>query len=205
MAGQSYPEKYQLFNDYDVKNLNVVVCIEGLDICFGMVPTYTKIRYGDPDLDYGDPGLVYGGLRLLDDVKPWLSTESNLTISQKLEPEQGRGSVSTLGLTFIDKDGYFTQLCSPGVLLDELLGNKKVTVKLGYVQTSYPDDYFTIFRGYVSKTRLSPTKVMLELSDANIKRRQNVFFSQKTKLTADIDNATFSIPVETTERFLIKF
>lgn len=201
MADQSYPQNYQLFNNYSVKNLNVVVSIEGIDFDFGMVPTYTKIRYGDPDIFYGDPGLVYGGLRLLDDVKPWLMSESSLMLSQKLEPEQGRGSVSTLGLTFIDKDGYFTQLCARGVLLDELLGNKKVLVKLGYVQTSYPDDYFTVFRGYVSKCRLMAGKVSLELSDANMKRRQNIFFSNKTKLTAGINDSTLTIPVFDTERF----
>lgn len=201
MAEQSYSTNYSLFNNFSVKNLNVVVCIEGLDVCFSLVATYKRVHYGDPGVLYGDPGLVYGGLVLDSTVQPLLSIESSLMLSQKVEPEQGRGSVSTLSLTFIDKDGYFSKLCSPGIILDELLANKKVTVKLGYIQTSYPDDYFTIFRGYITKTRLQPAKVTFELSDPSSKRRQYVFFSQKTTLTSAINSSTLTIPVATTERF----
>lgn len=201
MATNSYPDKYALFNSIKTKQLNVIVCVEGLDVCFSLAPTYQRVRYGDPGVKYGDPGLIYGGLKLLDNVKAYLSLESSLVLSQKLEPEQGRASVSTLSLTFIDKDGYFTRLSVPGQSLDELLGDKEVTIKMGYVETSFPEDYFTIWRGYVSAVTMVPSKVIWQLSDSNLKRRQTVFAPQKTKLTASIDDLVTTIPVVKTDRF----
>lgn len=183
-------------NDYPVvyldkanevsKQLNVVVCIEGVEKCISTVATYTRVRYGDPGVDYGDPGLVYGGLRLDDGVQVGLSMDSSFTISQRLEPEQGRGAVGTITLVFVDLNQEFTRLISPGQTLNDILGNKLIKVYMGYADTSFPDDYFVIFRGYASKTRAQSGKIFIELSDANLKRRTPVFVNQISKTTAEI-------------------
>ena len=187
MAFSNYPDKYLRFNEQTVKNLRIVIDIDGLDLITSSA-IYTRVRYGDPDINYGDPGLVYGGLRRLDtyqgrEVKDILSLDSSsLHISQRLEPEQGRGAVSTMSLAFVDRDNYMTQVISPGVIIDEILGRQCV-VYLGFEQISFPDDYITIFRGRISDVKSHPGLVILQLSDPNLIRRQNVFFIAQTTLS----------------------
>jgi hypothetical protein len=179
MAYQKIPANYLLFNSYSTKKIAISVEIEGLDV-LSNTPLYTRVRYGDP-IVYGQAGIVYGGLRKLPGVRDLLMLEgSNLTLNQKIEPEQGRSSISQLSFTFLDKDGYMTQAISPGVLINEILG-KEVKVRLGFQEISYPDQYFTIFRGRISSISSETGRVVLQLSDPNIIRRQNVFFQPNTK------------------------
>lgn len=198
-----YPARYELFNSIQNKELSVVLQIDGVSTLLSSTDLFTRVRYGDPDLFYGDPGLIYGGLIPLTDengdrvYKSLMSLEkSSLTLSQKLEPEQGRGSVSTLGLAFIDQNQFMTRLASPGVYAPDfdLLG-RSVKVWLGYKNISFPDDYFVVFRGVVSSIKALPGLVMLQFSDSNIRRRQKLFYTATTKLSAAIDASTTTIPV----------
>lgn len=184
MATTIYPERYLNLLESQSKQLATVVVIEGVSDVLTNVPIYEKVRYGDSGIFYGTPGLVYGALRLKTNVKPYLQVDGNLVIGQKIEPEQGRGGISTLSLNFIDKDGYMSRLISPGVVVDELLGNKAVKIFTGFVNSSFPDDYFVVFRGFVSGTYSSPAKVTLKISDPNFKRKGQVFRTSKTELTA---------------------
>lgn len=192
-----YPSTYLTLSAEQTKQLAVAIIIDGVPDVLTNVPVYTAIRYGDPDLFYGDPGLVYGQLRIRDDVKPYVMVSDGLTLQQKIEPEQGRGAISTLSIPFLDKDGYMTQLVSPGVIVDELLGNKLCTIKLGYANSSFPEDYFDIFRGYVTSITCVPTKVILQFSDANVKRKQSVGFSPETKTVGAMTNVQTTVTLNT--------
>lgn len=196
----NYPSNFLLYNQKSVKQLSVVVKIEGLSTVLSSVPISTKIRYGD-SIVYGQSGLVYGGLIPYQDAQGNLLyktlldvSSSSMSITQRLEPEQGRGAVSTLSLSFVDLNQYMTQLISPGVLLDDIMG-KSVSVYLGYQELSYPEDYVVIFRGRVSDTQSQSGRIIMQLSDPNIIRRQNIFFSGKTVLSAAISNSDTTIPV----------
>lgn len=198
-----YPFNYELQNNASTKQLNVVVKIEGSETQFSLVKTYKKIRYGEDGILYGDPGLVYGGLIPIAGVKAILSINSNLIISQKIEPEQGRGSAGTFSLEFVDLDGFMTEFVTPGKELNEILGGKLVKIYLGYQNTSYPEDYFVVFRGYISSVTSIATKVILQLTDANLKRRQQCFYlgkgtvygQTKTFTTGDVDPGTDTFTV----------
>lgn len=196
-----YPDNYLLFNDSSTKNLMVVVQIEGVPDFIATGDIFTAVRYGDPGIKYGDPGLVYGGLRKRTDFKSLLNLDGSMTISQKIEPEQGRGAITLLTLSFTDKDGYFSRLITPGIVVDEPLGNKFVKIYLGYQNTSFPEDYFIVLRGYISSTTFMHSKVMIQISDPNIKRRSQVCRSETTKLTAPINSSVLSIPVVKTTGF----
>jgi len=194
MVLETLPEKFLLFNDLQTKNISVAVKIDGLDLLSNR-PLYTYIRYGDPGIFYGMPGIVYGGMRPVAGVRDYLSLEgSSLSINQRLEPEQGRASVSMISLSFVDKDGYMTRAISPGVIIDEIL-NREVLIQVGYMECSYPEEYFTVFRGRVSSVESRTGMVVLQLSDPNLVRRQNVFFIAKTKLSGSIDGSVTTIPV----------
>lgn len=197
----NYPQGYLDLNSVSTKSLNVVCEIEGSPYLFSLVPTFKKIRYGDPGLYYGKPGVVYGGLNQLDNVKPILSIDSNLVISQKVEPEQGRASAATFSLSFIDLDGFMSNFISPGQQLDDVLGNKEVKLYLGYANSSFKEDYFVFFRGYITSTTVAPTKVTLQITDGNFKRKQQIFFFSKTALSSDIDDTVTTIPVNKTIGF----
>lgn len=184
----NYPEAFLLENRKPTKRLNVVVEIEGYANKFSAVPTFKTPRYGDAGLVYGPTGLVYGGLIPDSDVLPLLSLGSGLNISQKTEPEQGRSSSSTLSLEFLDVDGFMTNFISPSQQLDEILGGRQFKVRIGYQNTSYPEDYYVVFRGYASDTISTPTKVVIQLTDANLKRRNQIFFVGKTQIKRVVKN-----------------
>lgn len=204
MPGLSnYPDLYQTYNDVQTKNLSIVVSIESVSDYISLGAIYKRIRYGDPGLEYGNPDLIYGGLVERDDFQPILSLDSNLQISQKVEPEQGRGSVATMSLTLVDLNGYATRLVSPGVITDDILGNKLCKVYLGYTQTSFPEDYFVVFRGYVTSIRGTPTKIQLQLSDANSKRRQASCKTLTTIVSSSFNNVVTTIPVVRTDGFYV--
>lgn len=189
------PSNYALYNQQSTKRLAVVVQIEGLSDYLSSTPLYTRVRFGDPGINYGDPGLVWGGLRRLSGVRDYLSLDaSSMTISQRLEPEQGRAALSTLSLSFVDKDQYMTQLISPGVILNEILG-KEVVVYLGYQEISFPEDYFVIFRGRISGVQTASGMVTLSLSDPNLGRKQSVFYSAKTQLNGALTNVATTVNV----------
>lgn len=196
----TYPENYLTYNTQQTKQLALVVEIPGLPLLTSAV-IYKRVRYGDPDLVYGLPGVVYGGLRRIETAKDILYLESSsLTIGQKVEPEQGRAAISMMTLAFIDLDGYMTQVISPGVILDDILG-KPVRIYLGYAQLSFPEDYFTVFRGYVTSTVSAASYISLQLSDASLKRRTQVFLTGKAKTTAVMNSVQTSITLTNTTDF----
>jgi hypothetical protein len=193
-------DRFQLYNDQQTKNIVIVLDIDGVPGVLSSSPVYTRVRYGDPDIFYGDPGLVYGGLRPLletngGDVQSLIMLDgSSLTLSQKIEPEQGRGSVSTLSFQLLDKNGYITQLFSPGVIVEEIL-NRGITVYLGYTDISYPEDFHQIFRGRISQVQGGEGFGFMQISDPNTVRRQTIFYTAKTKLVGAINNSVTTINV----------
>lgn len=194
MSSQVLPANYLLYNNQQQKNPSMVVQIPGLDL-LGNTDVFTNARYGDPGLLYGQNGLYYGVPLKRKDVRNILAMESStLTISQKLEPEQGRASIQMFTLAFIDKDQYMSKAISPGILIPEILG-APVTVYLGYQQISFPEDYFVIFRGRVTAVKCVAGMVSLTLSDPNINRRTDIFYIAKTYTTGAVLSTDTTIPV----------
>lgn len=185
----SPPANYLLFNEQNTKKLAVVVDIPGLDYLTSTTIGRT-IRYGDP-IHYGDPGLLYGSLIALGTIpgeraqKVCLSLNSSLTIQQTLEPEQGRASISTLQMSFVDVDQYITQAISPGVLIPEILG-REVRVWIGYANTSFPRDYYNVWRGRVAQTIPKIGVIQMQFVDPSIVRRQQIFNFGTTKLSNSV-------------------
>lgn len=184
-----FPAKYNLFNDQSVKNIAIVVEIPGIDLLSNRF-IYTRIRYGDTDLKYGLPlpdGTmpIYGGLRRLAGVRPVINLDGGLSISQRLEPEAGRASISQLQMQFIDKDEYMSQVIAPGVLIPEILG-RNVKVHLGFSDVSFPEDFIVIFRGKISDVSSQSGMVSLLFSDPNLQRRQTILREAKSKLVGSI-------------------
>ena len=198
MSLPPYPDQYLLFNQKNVKRMNVVLDIDGLDL-ITTVPVYTKIRYGDIGLEYGQPGIVYGGLRLVGSAgdraqRSLLNLDGGLVITQRIEPEQGRGAISTVTLKLIDKDKYVTEFIAPGVVVDEIMG-RKMKLWVGYQDTSWPEDYFVAMRGRITQINYQAASYQIQFSDANLNRNAEIFFSAMTKLSSSITDSDTTIPV----------
>lgn len=206
MSGLSQPPvNYQIYNDLESKKLAIVCDIAGLD--YLVSTTIGRVlRYGDP-YSYGDPGLLYGGLvpigatpgergqKVLLDLNG-----SSLTIAQRLEPEQGRGAISTLSMTFIDKDKYMTQAITPGLLIPEILG-AEVKIWLGYAQTSFPEDFYIVWRGRVAQVNPEIGRVSIQFTDPNLAKRQQVFYTAQTNLSGSLTNVATTVNVDANADF----
>lgn len=191
------PDKYKRFNTQQTKQLCIAVKIDGVPDVLTSAPLNARVKYGDP-IHYGDPGLVYGGLR------PYLNSDgstyrallslkgSSTALSQKLESESGRASISNITLAFVDQNGYMTSLFTPGVVVNEIMGRAAV-MYVGYAETAYPDDYLIMFRGTITSIDVSGGIGTLQISDPNIKRKQELFFSQKRSLSATLLAATTTV------------
>jgi len=93
-----------------------------------------------------------------------------------------------------------TQVITPGLIIPDALG-ALVEVFAGYDQLSFPDDYFRIFRGRISKVKSEPGLVHLQFSDPNIKKNQKVFRTAASPLTAPITAGATTIPVVSNSDF----
>lgn len=199
MSLQVAPDAFLQLNSLQTKEVVIVVDIDGADYLTSRT-LYQRLRYGDP-VNYGDSGLYYGGVRpvgLNADERAQRSLlmldGASITISQRLEPEQGRASISTLSMSFVDQDQYMTRLVSPGVIVDEILG-REVKIWLGYTSNSFPEEFYVVWRGRVSQVNIDPGRVTLQFSDPNLGRKQQIFYSAKTTLSAALDAAQTTVNV----------
>lgn len=203
MASPNIPENFLNWLANNTKKVSIVVKIDGVEDIFTSVPVGTRIRYGDGTLygeTVGGEPLVYGGLRPYTTpgggvARSLLSIDkSTLNRLQKLEQEQGKASVSQMSLAFLDKDGYFTRLCTPGLVVPEIMG-RDVQVYLGSPDISFPEDYWLIFRGRVQTIDTIENLITLKLADPNLRRRRAIFYTATTQLTSSISqfDTTFSV------------
>jgi hypothetical protein len=199
----NYPSNFTALNSSQSKNLNIVLAIDGLAVTFSLQQTYKRVAYGDPGITYGLPGLVYGGLYIDQSSYPYISSESSLSIQQRLEPEQGRASISQLSIVLIDKDGYVSKLVSPGGgVLTEILG-QSVKIYVGYQNSGYPGDYYVAYQGIITTVTTQAGRITLGFGDANQKRRQAAFKLAKASLQTAITGSPTTIYTDTTNFYQI--
>lgn len=197
----NYPANYLLYNKQLSKNLTVVMEIEGVGNLYGISPTFTQVRYGDPNIVYGTPGLVYGGLRALGNLKPYMVLDSSFSINQKVEPEEGRGNIGILNITLIDYNGEISKLVSPGIVIPEILFNPQFRIWVGFAQTSFPGDFLLLFSGYCTQVTCPQGRVTFQLSDATAKVRQPLFNAFSSLLTMNASPTDTLINVQNTQGF----
>jgi hypothetical protein len=187
----TYPSEFVRLSALSTKQLNIVVVFDGIDTAFSTLPTFRALLYGDPEIHYGESGLFYGNLLERDDVEPLLSVESSLTISQRLEPEQGRASIQQLTLVFVDKNQAFSSaLFAAG----EMLG-RRCRVFVGYQNSAFPNDYVTVSRGLITNVQFQTGRVVVTLGDLGQRRRTAIFTAAKTALSVGVNSSVTSIPV----------
>lgn len=165
----------------------LVLTIDGVPYTFSAGAIYENFVIGAPGLKIGSyNGAMWqiGGAHLIDGLKDYVSLDQGTTtrITQQLQPDKGLGtSVTQMTIRLVDKDQEITQIISPGVVVDEILG-KECKVQIGFSNTVYPDDYITIFRGLIEDISSGAGYVTLSLSSSEQKKRTSVF----AKATAEV-------------------
>lgn len=181
MATLGLPSSYLALNTLTSKSPILVVQIEGLSTLLSSGPVASELVYGSPGAFYGGSGLVYGGVIPYSGFRQNIDLDkSSVTLQQRLEPEQGKASVSTLSISFTDQDQFMTQVVSPGILIPDIL-LAQITVYMGFSQSTFPDGYFKIFKGYASGISAGPGVITIQISDANLKARTALFYSPTTE------------------------
>ena len=188
-----------------VKSPNLVLCIDGVDTKYGVLNITKVIRIGDPDL-FIDGTWVIGGFRSLEDQLSAFSLDgSTTTIKQQLDIDKGRGSsISSMEIALIDFNKAISELVSPGVIVEDVLG-RRCQVYLGFADnTSFPEDYIVIFRGIVDDIKAEQGVVKLNIAHPDQKKRQRVYPKIETQLDGAIDASQTTIDVVTTSNYLLR-
>lgn len=186
------------------KQPNIVLCIEGVDTKYGSASIIELIRVGDPGLII-DGSWVIGGFRALDDQLNAVSLDGSTTsINQQLDIDKGRGSsISSMEIALIDFNEAITELISSGNIVTNILG-RKAKVQLGFAEnTSYPEDYFTIFRGMIDDVKAEQGIVKLNIAHPDQKKRQRLYEKVEHQLDGSITNVQTTITLDSTTNLLV--
>lgn len=188
-----------------VKQPNIVICFDGVDTCYGSAKILKIIKIGDPGL-YIDGSWLIGGFSELENQLTAVDIDkSTSSIKQQLDIDKGRGgSISSMEIGLIDFDGEISQLVSPGIVVDDILGRKAV-IYLGFADnTSFPEDYITIFRGIVDDIKSEQGVIKLNVAHPDQKKRQLIYAKRETQLDGAITSGDTTLTVLDTSGFLLR-
>lgn len=189
-----------------IKEPQIVLCIDGVENCYGSAVLLAIWRIGDPDLFIGAEFI--GGYRSVENQSTLVSFDgSSQSIKQQLDQDKGKGSsVSSLQIALIDKANEATELITPEFLVDDILGRKaEVYVGFGGVTTtSFPEDYTKIFVGMIDDVTSAAGLVTLNIAHPDAKKRQTIYNIADTKLDGAITNLQTTITVDDTSKFLVR-
>jgi hypothetical protein len=180
----------------------MVLAIDGIDVVLGALEVLEYIKIGQTGLEIGDDWTI-GGLGAAENQRDILSVEGSTTsITQQLLQEKGgTGSVSSVRIAAIDKDGYMTELISRPTQPLEILG-RQATLYLGFNNTAYPDDFIEVFKGIIDDIEAGAGKVTLNLAHPDQKKRQEIFRQVKTTLDGAVLAADTTLVLASTANLL---
>lgn len=174
---------------------SLVLEIDGYSKVFGMHKLLRYTRIGGPGL-YIDGTWEIGGTYYDKSVQDWISLDGTTSsISQQLlQDKGGTSSITSFQISLIDFNELVTALISPGVVLDDILG-REAFVYLGYKDTLFPQDYILLFNGIIDEVE-SGGMIKLNISNPELKKRQDIFPQIETDLNGAINNVVTTITLD---------
>jgi hypothetical protein len=169
-------------------NPTMVAEIDGYLNKLSNVKLKRNIRIGDAGLIIGNDWVI-GGFTDLENVDALLQMDSGTTtkLVQKSDPSRGQSSsVTQMALAILDYNELATELVSPNFILTEILG-KRVTIRSGALETSYPEDYNIVFRGTIQSLKSSANTVLLILSGTDEKKRVSVSAVKQVQTNSELN------------------
>ena len=188
-----------------IKEPNLVLAIEGYPNRFGSGIIKEIIKIGEPNLYIGNDWQI-GGVRIREDQITAISIDgSSTSIKQQLDAEKARGSsVQSMAIELVDLGGQITELISPSVVIDDILG-KKATVYLAIDNASavWPDDYEILFKGNIDDIKTLPASIILNIAHPEQKKKQSVWPQAKTELALSMGLLDTTIDLVSAAEFLL--
>jgi len=177
-------ENTQLKADAPIQLPQLVLEIDGVPNVYGVGAIKKYVRIGAPGLLIGDDWSI-GGLNAYENQVDLidLNGSSNSISQQLLQDKGGTSSVASIQMSLIDKNGLITELITPGLVVEDILG-RKASVYLGYQETAWPQDFVKIFTGIIDEISGGPT-IILNIAHPEQKKRTELFSKVTTKLTQD--------------------
>lgn len=169
----------------------LVVQFDGVDTLYGSSNINKLNRFGDEDLYFGKPGLTFGSFSSVVNQETLIDLDgSTNTVKQQLDIDKARGSsITSFELSLIDIGKKITRLISPGQVVTDMLG-RKARIFLGFSEnTSFPEDYVTIFRGIVDDLKAQQGNVKINIAHPDQKKKATIFASKETALDNQIDSS----------------
>ena len=202
----SLPISLRLFQDSQLttKEPNIVLSIDGIDTNFGSSTITETLKIGSTGLLIGG-GWLIGGTGVVAGQATLISLDgSTTTISHQLEHDKGRGtSVQSMQIELVDINQEATQLITPGLVVDDLLG-RKAKIYLALSSTSkFPDDYVILFRGIIDDIVASPASISINIAHPESKKRQIIYPSVEHVLNGAITNSQTTITLDSVDNLLL--
>ncbi len=178
-------ERARVKSENRIQEPQIVLQIDGVDTIYGIGQIKKYIKIGDPGLLIGEDWKI-GGLNAVEDQEDLIDIDgtSNTFTQQLLQDRGGTSSVPSIQISLIDKNNTMTELITPGVVVDDILG-RKASVYLGYRETAFPQDFVRIVSGVIDEV-IGGSTIILNVAHPEQKKRSEVFQKITTSLTADL-------------------
>lgn len=186
------------------KEPTLVLKIDGIDTAFGSGQLQEAILIGAPGLVIGSSWVI-GGYTVSSTQDTLITLDGTTTsIQQQLEPDKGRGSsVQSMAIELVDIGGAATELITPGVLVDDVLG-RKAKVYLALSRTaSFPEDYVLLFRGIIDDITAGPASITINISHPDNLKKQLIYQKVEHKLSGAITDSQTTITLDSVSNLLL--
>lgn len=176
----------ELLNSVNIEP-NIVLSIEGYDRIFGVTISKVYTTIGMSGLTIGG-GWLIGGLTNSSNCDDYISLEGTTTnISQQLDLDKNNASsTQTVKVRLVDINSEITRLISPSFELNDIL-YKNATLRLGFKEGAYPDDYIDLFIGKIQQVESSTGYIELTIAHPEELKRSEIFPKIETTLAADLN------------------
>jgi hypothetical protein len=182
---------------------NLILEIDDVPTVYTTLETLEIITF-DSGHVFDEEGLVFDGGAPIEDQEILISLSgSGTTITQQLQIDKGAASsVSSLEIELLDKNGQISNLISPGFVVEDLL-TKKARIFLNWDGGLHPQDSVLIHRGIIDEIAPQQGSVKIRVAHPEQLKRQELFIPAATKLNGAIDASVTTIPVDTTNGFIL--
>jgi hypothetical protein len=193
--------KAELLSKRRLQAINVIVEIEGWPTVYGAMKVLEIPKF-DNGLYFDDGWNFDGMVEMLQSNDLISLDQTTKTFQNQIFPDkEAHQSVQKVNVEFLDENNEISNMISPGIGLDEVLGNR-AKFYLNYGNGAHPEDSVLVHSGCIDGVKSRSGSIIISISSNEAQKRQKFFIKSTTKLTAPIGTGDTTIFVEDTSDFL---
>ena len=175
---------------------NLILEIDGIDTIYSAIQVLQLSYFDDPGLVFDAPGIIFDGSKKNENAKNYISlgaSGNNLT-QQLLQDKGGSSSVTNFTVNLVDFNNEITQLITPGIMLEDIIGTK-CRIFINYAGGVHPKDSVLVHRGIVSNVESKSGSVNLTIDAPERQKHQEIFVKETTYVASNEDKIFATINV----------